>query len=955
MRFGLIGGSYTSRSSAVAGEECINWFPETRETSGGVSPSREYGGAGTGGTKSLYWTPGLQFFSSLGGTPRAQLVANQRLFVVAGSAFGEVAPSGALTTLGTVANDGRPATLAFNGAQIFIVSAGKAYCYTLAWNYLLDVTSQMQAVPEQGVFVDSYFGVKFQNSRKMQWSDVLDGMTWPGENVGEPSVFAENVVSMAVNHREVWVFGSRHAQVYQNTGNAEIFDVIPGAFVEVGCAATFAPCLLDNSVFWVSEDDRGGCMAWRSNGYTPQRISTHAVEIDLRSNATLEGMTTYAYQDGGHSFWVLYVPNSQWSWVYDVSEGVWHKRASWDGNKTGPHNSWNHAYAFGRNIVGDWASGNLYTLTQNAFDDNGAVIRRVRRAPIFSDEMKFIRHSKLALDFEMGNVSRVLPTDVSPYADACYGPNYGGSAVRTPIADAYTWLSPNRALANGSYANVQLRADVNSGFSNTATGTSEGGGVPWTNPANVTASGVTYASVSLSSGAGATVVPSQTAASVGVSANPSNQNPADDYNTLSGFASTPATGATLYVTVNGSFSSAQGGGALALSISYDSGTSWSTVNTWGVTFGPTTLPINVTGITNLNTLRLQLKATAHCGPSGFANASGGVSNWYAVLQGTAQPTAQTLVATMSGLSLPAGTDFLGLGISLNADYTGVAPTFQVALNVGNIQEAITLTTTPTVYTVGGSADKWGYDSWDSATLASLKVYVYATSTGTTTVNANELTVTAYYTNDTIFSDDLDVTQFGFALPPDTTPQGITASLVAYASQDNATLTVQPLKAGVPTGNAQTIALPTVETEFSFGGDTNLLGVNIPVANFGDPDFGLRITAQATGGQTVYAYVKAVRLKVFAPLTTPVFNYIGPDPVLTDGDGNPRPPQAMVRWSDDRGQTWSNEHIVDLGNSGQTKVRAILRRLGRSRYRVYEVVASDPIPWVLTDGYLEASE
>ena len=60
---------------------------------------------------------------------------------------------------------------------------------------------------------------------------------------------------------------------------------------------------------------------------------------------------------------------------------------------------------------------------------------------------------------------------------------------------------------------------------------------------------------------------------------------------------------------------------------------------------------------------------------------------------------------------------------------------------------------------------------------------------------------------------------------------------------------------------------------------------------------------------------------------------------------------MLRWSDDRGQTWSNEHIIGVGLSGQYKNRTIARRLGQSRYRVYEVSMTDPVPWVLVDGYL----
>jgi hypothetical protein len=55
------------------------------------------------------------------------------------------------------------------------------------------------------------------------------------------------------------------------------------------------------------------------------------------------------------------------------------------------------------------------------------------------------------------------------------------------------------------------------------------------------------------------------------------------------------------------------------------------------------------------------------------------------------------------------------------------------------------------------------------------------------------------------------------------------------------------------------------------------------------------------------------------------------------------PQAMVRWSNDGGFSWSNEHWRSIGKAGATKNRAKWNRLGRARDRVYEVNFSDPTP------------
>jgi hypothetical protein len=66
------------------------------------------------------------------------------------------------------------------------------------------------------------------------------------------------------------------------------------------------------------------------------------------------------------------------------------------------------------------------------------------------------------------------------------------------------------------------------------------------------------------------------------------------------------------------------------------------------------------------------------------------------------------------------------------------------------------------------------------------------------------------------------------------------------------------------------------------------------------------------------------------------------------------PQAMLRWSNDGGSTWSSEHWTSIGKIGKYKNRAIWRRLGQARDRVFEVVVSDPINAVIISANLKAT-
>lgn len=70
-------------------------------------------------------------------------------------------------------------------------------------------------------------------------------------------------------------------------------------------------------------------------------------------------------------------------------------------------------------------------------------------------------------------------------------------------------------------------------------------------------------------------------------------------------------------------------------------------------------------------------------------------------------------------------------------------------------------------------------------------------------------------------------------------------------------------------------------------------------------------------------------------------------------GQGQDPQAMLRWSDDGGFTWSNENWVTIGKQGQYFTRAIWRRLGFARDRIFEVVVTDPIKAVIVSANLKA--
>jgi hypothetical protein len=67
------------------------------------------------------------------------------------------------------------------------------------------------------------------------------------------------------------------------------------------------------------------------------------------------------------------------------------------------------------------------------------------------------------------------------------------------------------------------------------------------------------------------------------------------------------------------------------------------------------------------------------------------------------------------------------------------------------------------------------------------------------------------------------------------------------------------------------------------------------------------------------------------------------------------PQAMLRYSNDGGRTWSSELWLSAGAQGQYRTRMKWSRLGMARDRVYELYCSDPVRWCVLGSELETEK
>jgi len=250
--------------------------------------------------------------------------------------------------------------------------------------------------------VDNYFVYNDPNTQKWASTNALSPITNPlsfSSKDGSP----DNLVSIIVDHREVYLLGEVSSEVWVDVGSFPFpFQRIPGTSTQHGIAAKFSMARLGNSFAYVSRNNRGQGEIVAMNGYIPQRISTHAVEQTLLDQY-IDDAVAYTYQLEGHECYVVSFPTIDLTWVYDTSTQMWHKWL-WvdDQNIYHRHRSNCGALFQGLFLVGDWQNGQIYQLDPTNFTDNGQTIRRLRRAPHIVTDLQRQYLEELQIQFQPG-------------------------------------------------------------------------------------------------------------------------------------------------------------------------------------------------------------------------------------------------------------------------------------------------------------------------------------------------------------------------------------------------------------------------------------------------------------------------------------------------------------------------------------------------------------------------
>jgi len=392
--FPFLGGSFNGRSPSFDAQRTFNLYPEMGESGSSRSPV------------SLIGTPGLALWTTLtGGGIRGMIRFNASTSIIAaGNSVWKVTSGKTATLLGAINNSTPTVSMASNGSLVMLVMGNlNGYFIDPAAETVSLITDPDFLGGGRVDYIDGYFIWNVPDTGKFQITQLygtgIDGLDFASAE-GAP----DNLVSLLVNHREIWLFGENSTEVWYDSGGADFpLQRIQGAFIESGCAATNSVAKMDNTVFWLSTDDRGFGIVQRAAGYTPQRVSNHAFETAVSSYSTISDAVAYTYQQEGHSFYVVTFPTAGATWCFDASNGLWHERGyrEADGALTRHRSNCQMNFA-GETLVGDWENGNVYALDLNTFTDNGDAIERFRICPHITNDGKYSFYQALELFMQTG-------------------------------------------------------------------------------------------------------------------------------------------------------------------------------------------------------------------------------------------------------------------------------------------------------------------------------------------------------------------------------------------------------------------------------------------------------------------------------------------------------------------------------------------------------------------------
>lgn len=361
----------------------------------------------TNGMPALEGTPAVSSWLDLSGTYSYEVRAIREvrgiLYALIEDKLYKITASDTYSIVGTVSNPTGDAVMVDNGTEIMVCQLGvNSYNYTIATETLtlLTVLPAFSSLTYQdGWAIGSSIDTELFYINETAYSFA----TWGALDYEYADRLPDLLTAGHVLDGELWLFGTKSIEVYQNTGNASFpWEKIQGVDHTIGTDARLCVALLDNSLFFKDNHNQ----VRRTAGYQTTIISTEQIERAIADIETVSDARGFDIHYKGSWWYVLTFPSGNKTFIYDITASaklqghVWYQWTSFPDQ--GRHRINCHTVFNRDNLIGDHSQAIIWKLDSSVYHDNGEEIHSEYTFPKIPDGGTRMTGANFELDMKMG-------------------------------------------------------------------------------------------------------------------------------------------------------------------------------------------------------------------------------------------------------------------------------------------------------------------------------------------------------------------------------------------------------------------------------------------------------------------------------------------------------------------------------------------------------------------------
>lgn len=211
-------------------------------------------------------------------------------------------------------------------------------------------------------YLDGYWIALLPDSQELRWAGPTEALreAWSSGDFIEASVLPDNANALTVEQRELFVFGEKSIEIFQNFGDSTV-PFRPTFSIKKGTLSPYSIVQANNTHYFLNRDRQ----FVRLEGRTPVLISSQ-YDKQIKQFDTVSDCFGYAVEFNEHYLIVWTFPTEGRTLVYDYKHDVWQEFTSFNvrGEET---RYWMNAYTFvpswNVHLIGDYRDGDIYPLS----------------------------------------------------------------------------------------------------------------------------------------------------------------------------------------------------------------------------------------------------------------------------------------------------------------------------------------------------------------------------------------------------------------------------------------------------------------------------------------------------------------------------------------------------------------------------------------------------------------